>query len=246
MAKIIKKLSVFLPTFNEEENIENVVLKTKKVLTEVCEEWELTVVNDGSKDSTRKIVEKLTQSDKRIKLINHEINKGYGASLASGFYSARYPWISFIDSDGQFDFSEITKFIEKQKETGADLVIGYYKKRQVSKFKVITSKMWEYSVFFLFGLKVRDIDCGFKLISRDVFEKIPKLESERGAFVSSELLIKAKKNGFKIVEVPVTHYPRLKGEGTGRNLNVILKSFSDLIRLYRNLKKSEKANNENH
>src|SRR5258706_506166 len=120
---------------------------------------------------------------------------------------------------------------ENIKETNADLVIGYYKKRQVSKYKIITSKIWELSVFLLFGLKVHDIDCGFKLISRSVVNTIPKLESERGAFISSELLIKAKKSGFQIAEIPVTHYPRLKGVGTGRDLNVIIKSFVDLLKL---------------
>jgi hypothetical protein len=126
-------------------------------------------------------------------------------------------------------------FLEKQKETGADLVIGYYKKRQVSTFKILTSKIWELSVYFLFGLKVHDIDCGFKLVSKKVIDKIPHLVSERGAFISSELLIKAKNSGFKIAEVSVTHYPRLKGVGTGRNLNVIIKSFVDLFKLWKKL-----------
>ena len=88
----------------------------------------------------------------------------------------------------------------------------------------------------LFGLKVHDIDCGFKLISKKVVDSIPHLKSERGAFVSSELLIKAKKKGFKIIEVPVTHYPRTKGEGTGRNINVIIQSFKDLFNLWIKLK----------
>lgn len=238
MAKILDKLSVFLPTYNEEENIKTVVLNTKNVLTDKVSEWELLVVNDGSKDKTQSVVESLAKSDPRIKLINHESNSGYGASLKSGFYNSKYPWIAFTDSDGQFDFSEITRFVEKQKDTNADMVIGYYKKRQVSKFKIITSKMWEFAVWMLFGLKVKDIDCGFKLISSEVIKKIPKLESERGAFISSELLIKAQKMGFKIEEVAVTHYPRVRGEGTGRRLNVIIKSFIDLFRLYRNLKRS--------
>ena len=164
-------------------------------------------------------------------------NRGYGGALKTGFESARYKWVAFTDSDGQFDFAEITNFIEKQKETGADLVIGYYKKRQVSKFKIITSKMWEIAVMTLFGLNVRDIDCGFKFISKKVIDKIPQLESERGAFISSEFLIKAKKSGFKIVEIPVTHLPRLAGKGTGRNINVIIKSFVDLFKLWKKLRK---------
>lgn len=231
----IPELSVFLPAFNEGENIKDAVLKTRDVLQKVAGRWEIIVINDGSSDSTKEIVTALEKEDSGIRLINHDKNKGYGASFKSGLYNSKYEWISFIDSDGQFDFAEIANFLDKQKETGADLVIGYYKKRQVSKLKILTSKIWELAIFILFGLKVHDIDCGFKLISKKVVDKIPHLESERGAFISSEFLIKAKRSGFKIAEVPVTHYPRLKGIGTGRNLNVIIKSFVDLLRLWKKL-----------
>jgi len=233
MAKV-DSLSVFLPAYNEERNIGRTLLSVKNTLLKIADEWELTIINDGSKDKTREIVEDLINEDPRIKIINHDFNRGYGASLRSGFYSAGYPWIIFMDSDGQFDFSEIMGFIEKQNETGADLVIGYYKERKVSFFKKITSKIWELLVFVLFGLKVKDIDCGFKLISKKVIEKIPRLESERGAFISSELLIKARKAGFKIVEIPVTHFPAGR-VGTGRKLNVIIQSFVDLIKLWKKL-----------
>ncbi len=236
MDTLIKELSVFLPTYNEEGNIAGVIENVVKAASQNAEKWELIVVDDGSIDSTAEIVSKFVESDSRIKIIKHKKNSGYGASLKTGLYNSKYNWISFIDSDGQFDFGEINKFIQKQKETGADIVIGYYKKRKASSLKIITSKIWEALVFILFGLKVRDIDCGFKLISKRVIEKIPKLESERGAFISSELLVKAKKNGFKIVEIPVTHYPRLKGEGTGRKLNVIVESFIDLFRLWKKLR----------
>jgi glycosyltransferase involved in cell wall biosynthesis len=231
----ISELSVFLPTFNESETIEEVVVKTRAVLQKVATKWEIIIVNDGSTDGTRKIIEKLQKEDEKIRVINHEENRGYGASFKSGLYASKYKWIAFTDSDGQFDFGEIKNFLAKQKETNADLVIGYYKKRQVSKLKIITSKIWELSILLLFGLKVHDIDCGFKLISKNVADKIPALESERGAFISSEFLIKAKRAGFKIVEIPVTHYPRLKGMGTGRKLNVIIKSFIDLLRLWKKL-----------
>lgn len=232
----IDSISVFFPTYNEEGNIKDTVLKASKVLSNNFKHWEILIVNDGSTDNTKTIVEKLEKENKNIKVINHEQNKGYGASLQTGFYNSKYDWISFTDSDGQFDFSEIKNFIEKQKETNADLVIGYYKKRQVSSLKIVTSKMWEMAVMILFGLKVHDIDCGFKLVSKKVINKIPRLESERGAFISSEFLIKAKKHGFKIVEIPVNHYPRTQGKGTGRNIRVIIKSFVDLFRLWRKLK----------
>lgn len=231
MAYKIDQLSVFFPTYNEESNIEDTVLKAKKVLQKVAKEWEILIINDGSKDNTEQVAKELEKKDLNIKLINHKVNRGYGGALKTGLQKSKYPWISFTDSDGQFDFAEIVNFIDTQEETKADMVIGYYKKRQVSKAKILTSKMWEYVVYFLFGLKVKDIDCGFKFFRKEVVDEVMPLESERGAFISSEFLIKAKKKGYKIVEIPVTHYPRTQGTGTGRNLNVIVQSFIDLFKL---------------
>ncbi len=231
MTYAISELSVFFPAYNEEGNIEKTVRDAKAALLKVAKKWEIVIVNDGSRDKTSEIAHKLEKSDERIRVIDQE-NRGYGGALKTGLYNSKYEWISFTDSDGQFDFGEIINFVEEQKITKADVVIGYYKKRQVSKLKIYTSKIWEAAVFILFGLHVTDIDCGFKLISKKVIEKIPKLESERGAFISSEFLIKTKKDRFKIVEIPVTHYPRTKGSGTGRNINVIIKSFIDLGKLW--------------
>ncbi|MGB9911250.1 MAG: glycosyltransferase family 2 protein [Microgenomates group bacterium] len=231
----IKELSVFFPAYNEEANIKETVEKAIAVLNEVAEKWEIIVVDDGSKDKTGEIVKKLMKKEPRIRMITHTPNRGYGAALKSGFYNSQYKWIAFTDADGQFDFSEITKFFEKQKETGADLVIGYYLKRAVPFYRIWGSKLWELAVFLLFGLKVKDIDCGFKLIKKEVIEKIPPLEVERGPFISSELLIKAKKEGFKIVQIGVHHYPRKAGKATGASLKVIWSGLKDLIRLKRKL-----------
>jgi len=229
----IEELSVFFPCYNEEKNIKNTVSKAVKVLKKVAKKWEIILINDGSKDNTDKVIKQIKKEyPKEISIITHNPNRGYGAALKSGLYNAKYDWITFTDSDGQFDFEEITKFIDKQQKTKADIVIGYYLSRQVSKATILTSKIWEIIVFILFGLKVTDIDCGFKLIRKSVIEKIPKLEAERGAFISSEFLIKSKKAGFKIVELGVHHYPRVEGKATGRNIKVILKSFSDLFGLW--------------
>lgn len=236
MTKLIKELSIFFPAYNEEKALYKTVLNAQKVLEKIAEKWEVMIVNDGSKDKTLQVAQKLSAENKKIRVINHPINRGYGAAFKSGFYNAKYKWIAFTDSDGQFDFSEISNFIQKQNETRADLVIGYYTKRQVSKTKILTSRLWELFVFILFGLHVKDIDCGFKLVNKKVLDTIPQLESERGAFISSEFLIKAKRAGFKIVEIPVTHYPRKTGAGTGRDLKVIINSFKDLFKLWAKLK----------
>jgi glycosyltransferase involved in cell wall biosynthesis len=227
----IDKLSVFFPCYNEAENIETTVKDAKKVLIKTAKTWEILLINDGSKDGTLKIANKLAQRDKRIRVINHKANQGYGAAIKSGLFRAKYPWIAFTDADGQFDLGEIEDFIAAQKKTKADIVIGYYKKRQVSQTVILTSKLWEYLVYILFGLKVRDIDCAFKMISKEVVDSLHKLESQRGAFISSEFLIKAKRKGFKITQIPITHFPRAGGSATGRNLNVIISSFVDLAKL---------------
>lgn len=238
MAMKIDELSVFFPAYNEGKQIGKTVEEAITVLKKIAGRWELIIINDGSKDNTGKVADKLASKHKNVSVIHHEVNRGYGAALKSGLYSAKYPWITFTDSDGQFDFSELSDFVKKQKDTNADLVIGYYKKRAVPFYRKINSYLWQLFVFMLFGLKVRDIDCAFKLIRADIVKKIPQLESERGAFISSELLIKARKVGAKIVEIPVTHYPRKEGSGTGANIDVIVKSFVDLFRLWKKLSKS--------
>lgn len=231
----LKGLSVFLPAYNEEKNLEKTVDNVRQNITSVVDKWEIIIVDDGSKDSTGKIADNLAKSDKHIRVIHHNPNRGYGAAFKSGLYAGQYEWISFIDSDGQFDFGEIGNLIAKQEKTKADAVIGYYLKRQVSFIRILNSKVWQFIVFLLFGLNVKDIDCGFKLISKKIVDTIPRLESERGAFISSEFLIKAKSSGFKIVEIGVHHYPRKEGEATGAKLNVIIQSFVDLFRLWQKL-----------
>jgi glycosyltransferase involved in cell wall biosynthesis len=230
---LIDEISVFFPCYNEAKNIENTVTKAISVLNDTAKKWEIIIVDDGSKDETGNVALKIQKKyPSNIKIITHNPNRGYGAALKSGLYNSKYELIAFTDSDGQFDFSELTKFIEKKKQTNADIVIGYYLARQVSKAVILSSKIWEVVVFLLFGLKVTDIDCGFKLISKKVIDKIPPLEAERGAFISSEFLIKSKKTGFKIVELGVHHYPRKEGQATGRQLKVIIKSFTDLFSLW--------------
>lgn len=232
----LPELSVFFPCYNEEASIKQTVDKALRIIPTVSEKWEIILVNDGSKDKTGEIADELARKYKNIRVVHHSPNRGYGAALKSGLYAARYEWIAFTDSDGQFDISEISNLINLRHHTGVDMVIGYYKHRQVSLSKIITSRIWELIVNLLFGLKVKDIDCGFKLIAKKVIDTIPHLESERGAFISSELLVKATNSGFKLTEIPVTHFPRKTGQGTGRHLKVIIKSFLDLFRLWTKLK----------
>jgi glycosyltransferase involved in cell wall biosynthesis len=226
----LKELSLFFPAYNEEANLENTVEKAIPVLKKVAQKYELIIVNDGSKDKTGEIAEKLAQKYPFIKIITHFPNQGYGAALRSGFYNSQYDWIVTVDSDGQFDFAEVEKLIEKAKQ--ADVVIGYRLNRQDPFVRKVFGWGWTLLANLLLGIKVRDVDCAFKLVNKKVIEKVPKLESTRGGMISPELLGKAKKAGFKVVEVGVHHYPRKEGKQTGANLKVIFKSFVDLGKLW--------------
>jgi len=221
-------LSVFFPALNEEKNIEATVSRAISAIEPLVKKLEVIVVNDGSTDKTKEVVEKFAKRDKRVRLINHEENKGYGGALKSGFYGAKYEWIFFSDGDGQFDFGEFKKLSDEVDE--ADLVIGFRKNRAEGFLRVANAKLWSLFILVLFGLRVKDIDCAFKLVKKKVLDTIPKLESD-GAMVSAELLVKAKKAGFTIKEVPVSHFLRVTGNPTGANIKVILRAFKEALKL---------------
>lgn len=226
----LKELSLFFPAYNEEANLENTVEKAIPVLKKVAQEYELIIVNDGSKDKTGEIAEKLAQKYPFIKVITHSPNQGYGAALRSGFYHSQYQWIVTTDSDGQFDFAEVTKLIEKARN--ADLVIGYRINRQDPWARKLFGWGWTLLANLLLGVNAKDVDCSFKLVKKEVIDSIPKLQSVRGGMISPELLGKAKKAGFEIDQVGVYHYPRKEGKQTGANLKVIFRSFVDLGKLW--------------
>lgn len=234
MAKLIKELSVFFPAYNEEGNIEKTVRDAKEVLEKIAKKWEIIIVNDGSKDNTLKVAKELNKEDKRIRIINHKVNRGYGGALKSGFKTAKYAWVAFTDADGQFDFSEITKLLDKKDK--ADLILGYRLKRADSFMRKVYTFIWSRVIpRILFGLTVRDYSCGFKLIKKKVFDSVQPLVGEEKV-TQIEMLTKAKRRGFKFAEVGVHHYPRRTGIQTGANIKVVMKSIIDLIKLWKKLK----------
>lgn len=192
MAKRVPELSIFFPFWNEEENIEKVVKQAIPVAEEVAEKWEMIMIDDGSSDSTLAIANKLAHENKHLRVLAHAPNRGYGASLKEGLEHAKYNLVVFTDGDGQFDFNEVKKFIEKITE--ADMVIGYRKKRNDRNlFKRLLLmnllKIWD---FILFHFSFRDIDCGFKMFTREAVTKLLPLRSE-GAMITTEILAKARK-----------------------------------------------------
>lgn len=228
----LKELSVFFPFYNEEANIEAQAKQALKIIPQFAQRFEIILVNDGSVDKTGLIGEKLADRYRQVRLINHKKNRGYGGALKSGFEAAKYAWVFFSDGDRQFDLAEIGSLLGHVNE--ADLIIGYRKKRADSLIRLANAKLFNFLIRILFGLRVKDIDCAFKLLRKNVIESL-ELRSD-GALISSELLIKAKKAGFKISQVPVSHYPRKIGNPTGANFRVIFKAFYDIAALWRELR----------
>lgn len=229
----INSLSVFFPAFNEQQNIESTVKQAIKVLEELkLSNYEVLVVNDGSIDNTGKIVEKLAKENRHIRLINHSKNLGYGHALKTGFENSKFEWVAFADSDGQFDFSEINKLLEYTDQ--ADYILGYRIHRADPFIRSAGTFVWTLMAKALLGLPARDYSCGFKLIKKSAFDAILPLQA--GEKVTQiEMLVKAKRKGFRFAEVPVHHFPRRFGQQTGANLKVVLKSYADLLRLWQTL-----------
>ncbi len=237
MAKIIDEISFFLPAYNEESNIERSVLELKKVLEKVAENWEIIIVDDGSKDKTGEIADGLSRKFKsNIKVTHHKPNRGYGGALKTGFETAKYKWVAFADSDGQFDYSEIVKFIEKQKETNSDLVLGIRSERADSFLRKLFTLVWSKILpRILLGLRVTDYSCGFKLLRKKVYNTVQPLVGEEKV-TQIEMLTKAQRAGFKFAEIKVKHLPRIYGHQTGADIRVIVKSIKDLVNLWKQLR----------
>lgn len=228
-------LSVFFPAYNEEANIETTVRKALAVVRglEEVELFEIIIVDDGSTDRTGEIADHLASEIPEVRVVHHDPNRGYGGALKTGFKAARYPWVAFSDSDGQFDFAEITKFLAKADV--ADLILGYRLRRADPLLRKGFTSVWGMLPRLLWGMKVKDYSCGFKLIKKQVFDKVQPLVGEEKV-TQIELLVKARQEGFRFAEVGVHHYPRRGGEQTGANPKVILKSLQNLLTLWRKLK----------
>lgn len=228
----LKELSVFFPFYNEEANIAAQTKQALKIIPQFAEKFEIILVDDGSADKTGQIGQKLAADHPNVVLVSHSKNRGYGGALKSGFRKAKYEWIFFSDGDRQFDLKEIGRLLPFADQ--ADLVIGYRQKRADTPIRLINAKLFNLLIRLLFGLKVTDIDCAFKLIKKEVVNSL-ELKSD-GALISSELLIKAQKAGYKIAQTPVSHYPRKIGSPTGANPRVIFKAFYDIFALWRELR----------
>lgn len=232
MIKKLSSLSVFFPCFNEEKNVPLFIEEAITYLPTVAKTFEVIVIDDGSTDKTKEEAMALAEKHQQVRVISHPENRGYGAALRTGFEAAKYDWIFFTDGDLQFKLNQLTKFIPYT-ETN-HVVIGYRKKRAEGRFRAFNASLFKLYIDLLFRVGVKDIDCAFKLFHRKTLQSL-HLEST-GAFTSSEILYKLKKQGESFVQIPVTHKKRKYGSPTGNNIKVIIKAGVEAFSLYIKIK----------
>jgi len=218
-------ISVFFPCYNEQENVGPTTEKVLNVLEKLKADFEVIIIDDGSSDGTGKIAADIADRDDRVKVVHHPRNLGYGAALQSGFEAATKKLVFYTDGDGQFHISEMPPLLELMAQY--DIVSGYRLDRKDSAVRKINGWCWTKLVCLLFGLKIRDIDCAFKLYKREIFDNIEL--SSTGALIDAEILARAARKGYRITQKGVHHYRRTAGEQSGANLRVILRAFKELF-----------------
>ncbi len=220
-------ISAVLPAYNEEPVIGATARSMVAALERLAPDYEVIVVNDGSRDRTGEVVAALSAENPRVRCVTHPQNRGYGAALATGFSATTKELIFLTDGDKQFDVSELELFLPLLAD--ADLVIGYRAPRMDPFLRLVYAKGWNTLVRLLFGYTARDVDCAFKVFCREVWTSTTVHST--GATFSAEFLIKARRRGFRVRERRATHHPRPAGSPTGARLHVIARALRELLRL---------------
>ena len=205
-----------------------------QTLRRISTDWEVIIVNDGSKDRTGEIADRLAAEHAEVKAVHNSPNLGYGGALQRGFREATKPWVFYTDGDGQFDFEEIDSLLPLLDEY--DIVSAYRLDRQDPAIRKLNAWAWTTLVNVVFGFWLKDIDCAFKIFPRALFDAIDM--KSMGALIDAEVLARAKQLGYSIGQVGVHHYPRTAGEQSGANLRVILRAFKELFLLRKDIKKT--------
>lgn len=219
-------LSVFLPMYNEKETVERMVRKALDVLGSLVDDYEMLIVDDASTDGSERIAQELVRENPCLRVIRHEQNRGYGAALRSGFFSASKELVFYTDCDEPVDLREIARalpLIEPQ----VDLVIGYRIRRYDTPRRFIYSKTYNWLCRALLGIRVRDVNFSFKLVKREVLQRIWLTASS--AFIDGELLAEAVRYGYRIVEIPIDYSPRQSGRSSFDSLRAARMTLQEML-----------------
>jgi glycosyltransferase involved in cell wall biosynthesis len=218
-------LSYFFPAHNEQANLQGLVDEALATLPDLADQFEIIIVDDGSRDGTPSIADELAAAHPEVRAVHHPTNLGYGAALRSGFAVARHDALAFTDGDRQFKVADLGRLIDRFAAGDADAVVGYRIKRADPLIRTLYARAYRLANRIFFGLQVRDVDCACKLFSRASLDGV-NVESG-GAFFSAELLIKLRARGRRIAEIGVPHYPRTAGSPTGAKPSVVFRAVRD-------------------
>jgi glycosyltransferase involved in cell wall biosynthesis len=223
----VAALSYFFPAHNEEANLEALVEEALASLPTLADRFEIIAVNDGSRDGTSAIAERLAAAHPEVvRVVHHPTNLGYGAALRSGFRAARHDLICFTDGDRQFRVADLGRLTARLAAADApDVVVGFRIRRADPPIRTLYARLYKIANRAWFGLRVRDVDCACKLFRRSALEGV-RVESG-GAFFSAELLVKLRAAGRSIAEVGVPHHSRPAGSPTGAKPSVIWRAVKD-------------------
>lgn len=223
----VAALSYFFPAHDEEANLEPLVAEALEVLPRLAERFEIIAVDDGSRDGTAAIADRLAAAHEGIvRVVHHPVNRGYGAALRSGFRATSYELIAFTDGDRQFRIEDLARLLSRLAEADTpDVVAGYRLRRADPPIRTLYARLYRLANRIFFGLRVRDIDCACKVFRRSSLEGIRVVSG--GAFFSAELLVKLGASGRRIAEVGVPHHPRTAGSPTGAKPSVVWRAVKD-------------------
>jgi glycosyltransferase involved in cell wall biosynthesis len=223
-------LSVFFPAYNDAGTIASLVITAVKVAATLTDDFEVIVINDCSKDGTAQILDELaTIYPGRVRIVHHETNRGYGGALRTGFATASKELIFYTDGDGQYDPAEVTLLWEKL-SADVDWVNGWKISRSDPLHRIVIGRIYHHAVKLLFGLKVRDVDCDFRLMRRRIFDVV-RLEKNSGV-ICLEMMKKFQDAGFRVAEHPVHHYHRAHGTSQFFNFRRIFQTVIDVMKLW--------------
>lgn len=228
----IPSLSAVFPAYNDAGTIPSMVLSALIAMRQVTDDYEVIVTNDGSDDHTAIILNEMAKVCPELHVIHHPMNRGYGATLRTGFSAATKEWVFYTDGDAQYNPLELVSLVNALQD-GVDVVNGYKISRNDPLSRKIIGRFYHHLVKFAFGFKLKDVDCDFRLIRRSIFDEIV-LESETGS-ICLEMVKKFQDAGYTFAEVPVSHFHRQYGKSQFFNFGRIWRTGMHLIQLWRKL-----------
>ena len=224
-------ITVFYPVYNDERTVESLTRKAIEVLREIAENYEIIIINDGSPDRSGEIADQLASEIPFVRVIHHEVNKGYGAAIQSGFRHARYEWVCFTDGDDEYDIQDLKKLI-KLKDF-YDLIITFRYVKLYSNLRIFISAVYNWALRIMFRSPYRDISTGLRLMRKTVYEELTLISDS--PFIGAEITLRTMLKGYRVGEMGIQTFPREIGKGSSTSFKNILRTIKDMRRVHKDI-----------